>query len=206
MERRQLSKLQRPDLARKVRWVAVEDGDGAGYDILSFNSSGHELLIEVKTTNGGPATPFFLSRNECCTASYARIAGGYIGFTFSRRSHGFSPSHRRFRTQCNYVQSLGAPRSPKHPPIRPPVALNSFSAVRSPKPVPGLSAKVHSEAPARDVIMFEGLWKSGPLGNGVCPPVMHAVVQSLTGGRKVSKTQKRILATRGASPRQAVAC
>ena len=44
------------------------------------------------------------------------------------------------------------------------------------------------------------------LGNGVCPPVMQAVVQSLTGGRKVSKTQKRILAPRGASPRQAAAC
>ena len=27
---------ERPDLARKVRWVAQEDGDGAGYDIHSF--------------------------------------------------------------------------------------------------------------------------------------------------------------------------
>ena len=27
----------RPDLARKVRWIAAEDGDGAGYDVLSFN-------------------------------------------------------------------------------------------------------------------------------------------------------------------------
>ena len=69
LERRQLTKVQRPDLAGKVRWVAAEDGDGAGYDILSFDPSGGELLIEVKTTNGGPTTPFFLSRNECYTAS-----------------------------------------------------------------------------------------------------------------------------------------
>src|ERR1051326_3080860 len=35
VEQRQLES-ERPDLARKVRWVADEDGDGAGYDILSF--------------------------------------------------------------------------------------------------------------------------------------------------------------------------
>ena len=42
-----------------------EGGDGAGYDILSFEATGEERLLEVKTTNGGARTPFFLSRNEC---------------------------------------------------------------------------------------------------------------------------------------------
>jgi hypothetical protein len=46
----------------------VEDGDGAGYDILSFDAAGRELLIEVKTTNGGARTPFFLTRNELAVA------------------------------------------------------------------------------------------------------------------------------------------
>jgi hypothetical protein len=55
---------ERADLVRKVRWVSAEDGDGAGYDILSFDPSGRERLIEVKTTNGSARTPFFLSRNE----------------------------------------------------------------------------------------------------------------------------------------------
>jgi hypothetical protein len=64
VERRQLES-ERPDLARKVRWVAAEDGDGAGYDILSFTLQGRERLIEVKTTNGSARTPFYLSRNEC---------------------------------------------------------------------------------------------------------------------------------------------
>jgi hypothetical protein len=64
LERRRLGKIERSDLADRVRWVAAEDGDGAGYDILSFDPDGRERLIEVKTTNGGPRTPFFLSRNE----------------------------------------------------------------------------------------------------------------------------------------------
>ncbi|MBI2685685.1 MAG: DUF3883 domain-containing protein [Acidobacteria bacterium] len=64
VERRRLSEIDRQDLARKVRWVAAEDGDGAGYDVLSFEPGGHERLIEVKTTNGSARTPFYLSRNE----------------------------------------------------------------------------------------------------------------------------------------------
>lgn len=64
LERRHLSEANRGDLARKVRWVAAEDGDGAGYDILSFDQGGCTRLIEVKTTNGSARTPFYLSRNE----------------------------------------------------------------------------------------------------------------------------------------------
>jgi Domain of unknown function (DUF3883) len=68
VERRRLLEADRGDLARKIRWIAAEDGDGAGYDILSFDSSGNERLLEVKTTNGSARTPFFLSRNECAVA------------------------------------------------------------------------------------------------------------------------------------------
>ncbi|HEY3813334.1 MAG TPA: DUF3883 domain-containing protein [Caulobacteraceae bacterium] len=63
-ERNRLQAEDRADLARKVRWVAQEDGDGAGYDIRSFDRQGRERLIEVKTTTGGRTTPFYLSRNE----------------------------------------------------------------------------------------------------------------------------------------------
>jgi hypothetical protein len=59
----------RADLARRVHWTSAEDGDGAGYDVLSFNPRGNERLIEVKTTNGSARTPFFLSRNECAVAA-----------------------------------------------------------------------------------------------------------------------------------------
>ena len=64
LERRWLTEADRADLAGRVRWVADEDGDGAGYDIRSFDPAGRERLIEVKTTNGSARTPFYLSRNE----------------------------------------------------------------------------------------------------------------------------------------------
>jgi hypothetical protein len=64
LERRWLTEADRSDLAQRVRWVASEDGDGAGYDIKSFDPAGRERLIEVKTTNGSARTPFYLSRNE----------------------------------------------------------------------------------------------------------------------------------------------
>lgn len=63
-EKSRLVTVGRPDLARKVKWVSQELGDGAGYDILSFDESGSERFLEVKTTIGHKRTPFFLSRNE----------------------------------------------------------------------------------------------------------------------------------------------
>lgn len=63
-ERARLAQIGRDDLADKVRWVADVDGDGAGYDVLSFDGNGQERLIEVKMTNGGARTPFYLTRNE----------------------------------------------------------------------------------------------------------------------------------------------
>ena len=63
-QRRLQDNLKRRDLARKVRWRSRDDGDGLGYDILSFEPSGRERLIEVKTTGAGIYTPFALTRNE----------------------------------------------------------------------------------------------------------------------------------------------
>lgn len=63
-ERRLLIARGRDDLASKVEWTSKERGDGAGYDIRSFEADGRERLIEVKTTNGAALTPFFLSENE----------------------------------------------------------------------------------------------------------------------------------------------
>ena len=63
-ERLRLNTVGRFDLARKVRWISQEDGDGAGFDILSFDEAGKERLLEVKTTAGYQLTPFFLSENE----------------------------------------------------------------------------------------------------------------------------------------------
>ena len=59
-----LSASGRADLAAKVKWVSQEEGDGAGYDIRSYETDGTERFYEVKTTVGHRRTPFFLSRNE----------------------------------------------------------------------------------------------------------------------------------------------
>jgi hypothetical protein len=68
LERARLLEGRRRDLANRVRWVADEDGDGAGFDVLSFTLAGAERLLEVKTTTGTARPPFFLSRNECAVA------------------------------------------------------------------------------------------------------------------------------------------
>lgn len=51
-------------LADRVEHASRTRGDGLGYDILSFEKSGEERLIEVKTTRFGAMTPFFASANE----------------------------------------------------------------------------------------------------------------------------------------------
>jgi Domain of unknown function (DUF3883) len=63
-EKRYLNLIGRKDLSDNVRWVAKDDGDGAGYDILSFTDRGDKKFVEVKTTVGGSRSPFFVSRNE----------------------------------------------------------------------------------------------------------------------------------------------
>lgn len=71
-ERAQLRSAGRDDLARKVIWISEEEGDGAGYDIASFEPNGRPRLIEVKTTNGWERTPFHISRNELAVAEERR--------------------------------------------------------------------------------------------------------------------------------------
>jgi hypothetical protein len=55
---------RRERLAAQVEHVTITRGDGLGYDVLSYETTGQERLIEVKTTAYGPQTPFFVTRNE----------------------------------------------------------------------------------------------------------------------------------------------
>jgi hypothetical protein len=56
-------------LAERIEHVSRTQGDGLGYDIVSFEPNGRERLIEVKTTNFGPMTPFFATRREVTKSS-----------------------------------------------------------------------------------------------------------------------------------------
>jgi hypothetical protein len=63
-EIRTLRRLNLHDLADKVLHVSVVEGDGAGYDIRSYDEYGNVKYIEVKTTKGLATTSFFISPNE----------------------------------------------------------------------------------------------------------------------------------------------
>ncbi len=71
-ERASLVAAGRADLAERVRWVSDLEGDGAGYDIQSFETTGGDRLIEVKTTKGWERTPFHITRNELTVAQERR--------------------------------------------------------------------------------------------------------------------------------------
>ena len=89
-ERASLRAAGRPDLARDVVWVSEERGDGAGYDILSFDAKGSPRLVEVKTTVDWERTPFNVSRNEVAVADANRDTWVLL------RLHNFARSPRAF--------------------------------------------------------------------------------------------------------------
>ena len=52
------------ELFSSLEWVSEQLGDGAGFDILSYDAPSQPRYIEVKTTNGSHASAFIISRNE----------------------------------------------------------------------------------------------------------------------------------------------
>lgn len=89
-ERLSLIAAGRNDLADRVRWVSDQDGDGAGYDLASFEIDGRPRLIEVKTTNGWERTPFHISRNELTVSEEHRRDWCLVRlWNFARDPRGF---------------------------------------------------------------------------------------------------------------------
>jgi hypothetical protein len=100
-ERWRLASLGKEKLAEKVEHVSVTQGDGLGFDILSFEASGRDRLIEVKTTSFGRETPFFITRSEV-DLSRARSDTFYLYrlFEFRRAPRLFS-LRGRVDSHCN---------------------------------------------------------------------------------------------------------
>jgi hypothetical protein len=63
-ERWRLSSFGKDSLSQKVEWTSMHQGDGAGYDIRSYNTDGTDRFIEVKTTKLDKSTPIFFTKNE----------------------------------------------------------------------------------------------------------------------------------------------
>jgi hypothetical protein len=69
-EMARLRHLGKESLADRVEHIAVTQGDGAGFDIRSFEADGTDRYVEVKTTAYGKQTPFFISRNEIAVSEF----------------------------------------------------------------------------------------------------------------------------------------
>jgi hypothetical protein len=63
-EQERLARAGHERLAERIEHIARTRGPSEGFDVLSFEATGQERLIEVKTTRYGAETPFYLSRNE----------------------------------------------------------------------------------------------------------------------------------------------
>ena len=63
-EHRRLFEAGRKDLLQRIEWTSKERGDGAGFDVRSYDGDGTERLIEVKTTGLGKYFPFNVTANE----------------------------------------------------------------------------------------------------------------------------------------------
>jgi hypothetical protein len=63
-ERNLLIKNHLSELVSKIQHTSVLEGDGSGFDILSFTFQGEPKYIEVKTTSSHIDTPFYMSANE----------------------------------------------------------------------------------------------------------------------------------------------
>lgn len=86
LERSRLLHSGHEELASRVEHVAVTQGDGLGYDVLSFEESGLERFIEVKTTLYSIETPFFATQNEVEASSfYSERFHLYRLFKFSKK-------------------------------------------------------------------------------------------------------------------------
>jgi hypothetical protein len=64
MEKHQLARVGRPDLAKRVAHTSSSEGHGVGYHIQSYFPDGTVKYIGVKTTVGGPEEPFILAASE----------------------------------------------------------------------------------------------------------------------------------------------
>ena len=91
-EKFRLRRLGRDDLLSDVEWTSKEQGDGAGYDIRSFDGeTDNELFIEVKTTNSGMYQPFLITQNEVAFSEKRESRYAlYRLFSFSRDPRMFS--------------------------------------------------------------------------------------------------------------------
>lgn len=89
-EDQRLRRQGQKKLAERIEHTSSVVGDGAGFDILSYEPTGQPRHIEVKTTKYGKETPFWLSANEL------NFSTGHADSYFLYRVYNFRKNPRLF--------------------------------------------------------------------------------------------------------------
>ena len=90
-ERERLMAAGKDSFADRIEHVSVDQGDGAGFDICSFDLSGSDMFIEVKTTRFRKESPFFITANEVeFSRTHAPNYALYRVYRFTRTPRIFS--------------------------------------------------------------------------------------------------------------------
>ena len=85
-EQTRLERAGKDHLAKSVEHVSKTQGDHLGYDIHSYEKTGRDRFVEVKTTRYGKLTPFYISANELQFSKAKRNAYQlYRVFEFRKR-------------------------------------------------------------------------------------------------------------------------
>jgi len=111
-EHERLWRAGKRGLADRIEHVSNTQGDGLGYDVLSFEDDGRERLIEVKTTRFGESTPFFASKGE---VEFSELREAqyqlYRLYNFTNKPKLFLlPGSLRNTCQLDPIQYSGLPR------------------------------------------------------------------------------------------------
>ena len=113
-EKKRLFRAGYPELADMVHHVSVEDGDGLGYDVLSWTTEGAERFLEVKTTRFTELQPFLVTRNEVefSAEEPARFSLMRV-FSLERPSLGFYELHGSLTESADLRSEVysGVPRA-----------------------------------------------------------------------------------------------
>ena len=112
LEHQRLWQAGKRKLAERVEHVAQTQGDGLGYDVVSYEEDGRERLIEVKTTQFGILTPFFATRNEVAVSELeSQRYQLYRVFSFGKQTRLFTlPGAMKNTCQLTPTVFVGSPR------------------------------------------------------------------------------------------------
>jgi hypothetical protein len=102
-ERERLIKLGRHDLADRVRWHGPEQ-DFCGWDITSFDDSGNEFFIEVKSSVGKTISCVNLTVNEWEAACDAARRDRYYIYIVTNALSA-APTIERLHNPASYIES-----------------------------------------------------------------------------------------------------